>query len=152
MDPSYGRQLDGSGRWEDVPQDQETFYFGVSSTELMEPEFHYTVEDGILTGISYETAYEGNDWLQGYDMPMLLAAMAFAGAQKDITVWNGGFHDLVIRLESAGSASFQDTLAGVSIQWDLECIGFDNYGDFLVPADETLPGFCRTALTLECPE
>ena len=146
VDPNYARSLDANGQWGDAPPDQLTLVFG--QTDSLEPAFEYELEDGVLTGVSYTVEYEGSDWLN-YDTALLLTTLAYAGAQREVTVWNNGLSRLAKTVEEHRNASFSETLSGVRMQWMMETENYIDAGGFLVPEDESRAGRYRVQLRLE---
>lgn len=106
------------------------------------------MEDGVLAGVSYTVEYEGTDWLN-YDTALLLAALSFTGAQREVTIWNNGLSKLTGMVQEKKDASFSETLYGVRVRWTMETENYADFGGILVPEDENRDGWFRVRLELE---
>ncbi len=84
-----------------------------------------------------------------YEQPLLLAAMSFVGAQKDLPVLTGDFTRFTESLTEHSLESFAKTWYGVEIQWTLELDGLSAYDSYLIPEETDTDGSFRIAMTMK---
>lgn len=125
---SISAQLDDQGRW--LQPEPEDVYLH-EDNDALRPDLQFTVEDGILTGISYEVSGSGS-WIFGYDEPMSVAFLSFVGAQKDLFALSGDMTRLSQWLKDSSTTSFSGTWYGVYVQWTLETDGMEASNHCLV--------------------
>ncbi len=111
-------ELDEDGRWVDASGDVIILKGLLTSPQ---PEFVYTVEDGVLTGVSFAYTVEDGG-TQVMPPERTVAVLAFVGAQKPDPLNRGALDSLVNFLEDSPFASFTDTVWGVEVSaqtdWD----------------------------------
>lgn len=139
--------LNADGAWAERQWD------GVVSLEVgyrEKPEYHFDVENGHVKGVSFQIEIENNqEWLGSYDTEMLLASLAFVGAQSEM----GLFSEIPSRISKQISNNpFQDFSseeAGVAVSCDVEYSGYDaaQFG-FLWPEGETAETYFRLTYSM----
>lgn len=131
-----GLRLDDKGMWTDN-LDDGTLYLSVApGLALPEPDFTYTVEDGRLTGIRLETELSGSDmWIPSFTEQMEMAALAYAGAQKDIGLLFGGSGRIAKAIADHTLEDFRFQASGVDIFCEIDYSGYSVSSDMLIPRD-----------------
>lgn len=88
------------------------------------PEFHYETEGGELVAVSFfrET---GDNMVRSDTSRMMLAALAFAGAEKEAGIFSGGRKRILEQINNSGFQSFRFTEAGITIECSLEYTGYE---------------------------
>ena len=140
--------LDENGRWQEPPDNTIFISLSDATVDVTKPDFQYTVEDGVLTGLSYDLSGTGG-WVMGYEQPMELAVMALVGAQKELPALTGDFSRFVQDLAASDSASYAKTWYGVDVQWTLETEGFQVVEGYLIPKEEDTTGSFHIALDMK---
>ncbi|MCC8063807.1 MAG: MerR family transcriptional regulator [Clostridiales bacterium] len=111
-------ELDENGRWVDASGDIIILEGLLTSPQ---PEFVYTVEDGVLTGVSFAYTVENGE-AQAMPPERTVAVLAFVGARKPFPLNREEVDGLVDFLEGSPFASFTDTVWGVEVSaqahWD----------------------------------
>lgn len=145
---NFGNEyLSDKGKWE-KRDFNGTAYIEIGHAE--KPEYHFTIEDGHVTGVSFAVEIRNNkDWLNSYDSEMLLASLAFAGAQDEM----GLFSKTPERIaEQTGNNTFKDfhfTEAGISFTCDTEYSGYiDTQSHFLVPEENAAETYFSLNFTM----
>jgi hypothetical protein len=113
--------LSEDGKWAEKEFDG-TVYIG--GTEM--PEYHFTIENGYLTGVSLIVDIKNNEgYLISYDTHMLLASLAFAGAQNEMGLFSNipGRIEAQIRTNSTFN-DFHFTEAGITFDCNTEYSGY----------------------------
>ncbi|MCD8086481.1 MAG: MerR family transcriptional regulator [Clostridiales bacterium] len=113
-------ELDEDGRWVDASGDVIILEGLLTSPR---PEFVYTVEDGVLTGISFAYTVEDGG-TQVMPPERTVAVLAFVGAQKPDPLNRKELDSLVNFLEDSPFASFTDTVFGVEVSVQAEWDGY----------------------------
>jgi len=126
--------LDENGKWAEKEFDG-TAYIEIGHTER--PEYHFTIEDGYVTGVSFEIEIKNNeDWINSYDTQMVLASLAFAGAQNEMRLFSKIPSQIVKQIDSNTFKDFQFAEAGIKFTCDTEYSGYvDLQPHFLVPEE-----------------
>lgn len=87
LDADFGNQyLSEDGKWTEKEYDG-TIYIGTENTE--KPEYHFTIENGYVTSVLLTVEIKNNEaYVSPYDEHMILASLAFAGAQKEVGLFS----------------------------------------------------------------
>ena len=144
-------RLDEDGGWEDEiqrPDGGVTIY--LHDQEI--PDFDYTVENGVITGISFTIHKEGDseNWVSINQNRRALAILAYVQAYDPTPLNNSEAMAVIDRLESDPFSTFVETVHGVRITWDFSSSGYhrvDN-GGLLVPIEGQTPS-CTMRFTLQ---
>lgn len=137
--------LDAQGYWK---QDTQGGTHLSWRNIVARPNFEYTVENGVLTGISYEVS--GTDQgIMDFEQPLHLAVMAFVGAQKELPVLTGDFVRLTENLDQIYQQSFEKTWYGVDVHWTLELEGLYVLQNYLLSEKDDTDGAYRIALEMK---
>lgn len=131
---SGGEYLGADGKWQ---KKQEQGGVMVSPTDMTAPEFTYEVKDGYVTGISFSVEIEErDDWVPVYDTQMMLAVLAYAGAQKGIGLFSG---DRMAMADCVAANYFRDyhiVYRGINITCERESEGYQKFiAGLLIPED-----------------
>lgn len=126
--------LDQSGKWVEREFDG-TAYMDIGYAE--KPEYHFTVVNGYVTGISFTIEINDNeDWINSYKTHMVLASLAFAGAQDEIRLFSRSPGRIAKQIESSTFQDFQFEEAGISFFCDVEYSGYEGWStEYLFPEE-----------------
>ena len=120
-----------------------TWTFGKTDTDVLSgdlielslpPVFHFTEENGILTGLSFDAQCSGFHQLPGRD-EAALAALAFTRAQKGAGLVPKQTKAVLAQIEQSAVGGFTAEAYGVEIVWDASATGYASGlpGGFLWP-------------------
>ncbi|NYB72858.1 MerR family transcriptional regulator [Sedimentibacter hydroxybenzoicus DSM 7310] len=123
-----------TGKWDKKKTDGSVIYIGFAE----KPEYHFTTEDGYVTGVSFAIEVVNNEsFITSYRHQMFLASLAFAGAQDEIRI----FSKIPKRIEDQISNnlfkdySFEE--AGITFICDVEYSGYrGTQSQLLFPSNE----------------
>jgi len=146
------KYLDEDGHWADKPEDPNTFYF--NSGNPKPPEYHYIVENGALTGLSFAVEIKNNQTLiNGYDTQMLMVALAFAAAQKEAGLFSNASERLSKQLETGTLEGFDFTEFGVSFSCKIQQVGYESFADpnwdFLIPNENAAETYFKLDFSMQ---
>ena len=144
-------RLDDDGSWlEEIPRPDGSVVIHLDDIPV--PDFTYTEENGLMTGLSFTLAVDGDteSWVPIATSRRILAILAFAQAYDPTPLNNNEVIDIVTRLEQKPAQPLNETVHGVRITWDITSTGYhvvDNMA-VLVPIDGQTPS-CSMTFTLE---
>ena len=144
-------RLDDDGSWlEEIPRPDGSVVIHLDDIPV--PDFTYTEENGLMTGLSFTLAVDGDteSWVPIATSRRILAILAFAQAYDPTPLNNNEVIDIVNRLEQKPAQPLNETVHGVRITWDITSTGYhvvDNMG-VLVPIDGQTPS-CSMTFTME---
>lgn len=129
--------LDENGKWAEKEFDG-TAYIEIGHFE--KPEYHFTIENGYVTGVSFSVEIKNNeDWLSSYDTQMVLASLAFAGAQNEMGLFSKIPSRIADQIDNNTFKDFHFAEAGITFTCDTEYSGYvDAQSYFLVPAENAV--------------
>lgn len=122
-------RLDEDGRWVESSGHEDGVILEGLLDAPPQPEFIYTVEDGVLTGVSFTYTVEGGG-AQRMPPERTVAALAFVGAQKSDPLNREELDGLVDFLEGSPFASFTDTVWGVEVSAQADWDGYLGEGSW----------------------
>ncbi|MDD4296995.1 MAG: MerR family transcriptional regulator [Ruminiclostridium sp.] len=143
FDIDFGnRYLDKNGQWREKEFDG-TSYIQIGHTEM--PEFSYIMEDGYITGITFDIEIKNNqDWLNTYDTQMILTSLALAGAQNEIGLFSKAFNKIMDTISNNSFTSFEFTEAGIEFTCNTQYSGYiDGQTEFLFPDENATENYFR---------
>lgn len=132
-----GRSLDKEGNWIKEPVAENVVVIAVGNS-VAEPEFTFTEEEGIMTGMSFTIFLENSElWVNGCQEEMMLSVLSFVGAQKKGIFLDGGTDAIVTSISENPFEGFQFTANGVIVTCEVEYSGYMNSGDLgvLIPEE-----------------
>lgn len=135
LDIDFGNEyLDENGKWAKKDFDG-TAYIEIGHTE--KPEYHFTIENGYVTGVLFAVVLKNNrDWLGSYDTQMVLASLAFAGAQDETGLFSTMPERIANQIQNNTFEDFNFTEAGITFTCNIEYSGYvDTQSDFLLPEE-----------------
>lgn len=142
--------LDEEGRWTEVPRPDGSVV--VHMIDMKTPNFVYTEKDGLMTGLSFTLAVDGDkeNWVPINQNRRCLAILAFAQAYDPTPLRNDEVMAVIKKLESNPFQSLDETIHGVHITWDLTSTGYYQVdsGGLLVPIEGETPS-CAMTFTME---
>lgn len=114
--------LDEQGQW--VENENLGYSIGFSG-DPSNPEFQYTVEDGVITGITLlKASTPGSSMVTGAKMEMTLAVLAFVGAQEGRPLWSDDLQVLTNLIQDDITTEFDLLLYGVTVSRTVEMEGY----------------------------
>lgn len=126
--PGTGRYLDKAGQW--VKDENLGRIVGFHDYLVLEdPEFIFTEDAGIMTGMRFTTELCNSDeWVHSYQNHMVLATVSFVGAQKGYSLFSRDMQALTKEISATASTfeNFQFTARGISITCSAEYSGYIN--------------------------
>ena len=143
FDVDMGRYLDKNGHWAKMPENG-IYYADMDFT--VTPEFSYTIENGYVTGISFELELKNNNgWLYSNDMQMALAVLSFVDTHEKIGIFSNVRDDMVEQIKDNSFEDFSFTEAGVNVRCNVEYSGYyyDNGSGMLIPEEPSEKTYYR---------
>ena len=137
FDINFGNMyLDENGQWREKAFDG-TAYIKIGYIEI--PDFNYTMENGCITGVSFMIDIKNNeDWLSSYDPHMILASLAFAGAQNEVGLFSNTPKRIIEKINNNSFTSFEFIESGIEFVCNTQYSGhIDAQAEFLFP-DENI--------------
>lgn len=144
-------RLDDDGSWlEEIPRPDGGVVIHLHDQEI--PNFDYTVENGVITDISFTIRKEGDreNWVSINQNRRILAILAYVQAYDPTPLNNSEAMAVIDRLEADPFSTFAETVHGVRITWDFSSSGYhrvDN-GGLLVPIEGQNPS-CTMRFSLQ---
>jgi len=126
--------LDEDGKWVEKETDKTIIYISLNE----KPEYNFTIENGYVTGVSFEIEIKNNDYMiSSYDHHMFLASLAFAGAQNEMGLFSKIPQRIASNIENNILDDYQFVEAGIAINCDIEHSGYNKITNILVPSENT---------------
>ena len=133
------RKLDEEGNWVENQYPEGTVVVDVVDN-LPLPPLEFEEENGVITGISFTlSSQNGEEWISGYDMELLLLVDAFAGAQWDRGLFDGEIGKFAQQMEDLPFSEFEGEIYGVRVFWEVEYNGYIYSDDWTLIPDEEKP-------------
>lgn len=131
-----GYRLDREGKW----FKQDKMMYDVSVGRNAQPEFLYSQTDGVMTGMCFSVEYQDNhDWITyGYRQEMVLAVMAFCGAQEGNHIFTRELEKAVEMISEVSGKSFELSVFGVRVDCEVAYSGYQEISGIgiLIPIEE----------------
>ncbi|MDE6641500.1 MAG: MerR family transcriptional regulator [Acetatifactor sp.] len=90
-----------------------------------EPVYRFSETDGIMTGMSFSVKVQGSDdWISDYRKEMILSILAFAGAQKDNTIFSREIVKAVSLVREAPFENFDLSVYGIRVTCEIAYSGY----------------------------
>lgn len=137
----FGRDyLNENGKWAEKDNDG-TVYIDIGDAKR--PEYHFTTENGYVTGISFVIEQKNNTkWISPYDTQMILTSLAFAGAQDEAVLFSKIPNRIIEQITNNTFEDFSFTEAGITFTCDIEYSGYVNiHADFLLPEEDAAESY-----------
>lgn len=134
IDSSY--TLDDNGVWQDEAAESGTVVLNPFNIDGP-PEFIFETDaDGNIQKVSFVveveypegTPYKEKTTITSYTMEMLLAALAYVGAQEDFSHFSTARVDMAEQIAAHEFEDFDFTEAGIRVACDVESTGYDAAG------------------------
>ncbi len=112
-----------------------TFHYEIGYAE--KPEYHFAVKNGYVTGVSFTIETKNNDdWINSYNKHMILASLAFAGAQDKMRLFSNIPNRISEQIENNTFKDFQFDEAGITFACDVEYSGYEDWNlEYLFPEE-----------------
>ena len=144
----YSFRLDADGTWRDR---SSTGGYVVYVNEIEAPDFTYTQQDSIMTGLTFrlQVVNDPESFVPVFVSRRILAVRAFVGAHAP-SLRSGEVDELLQRINDAPFDSFETTIHGIRIVYQLDYSGYyaGLAGSMLVPMDGKTPS-CTMVFTME---
>lgn len=130
------KALNEKGEWVTRASDENVIYFSV---DLDPPTFHYTEENGNMTGLQFATEVQNSDaWITGYKNEIIVSILSYVRAQQGYSLTSKDIIDVIKHIEASPLDDFQFTSNGVTVSCDYEYSGYQGLiNGTLYPSDET---------------
>ncbi|MBE6971183.1 MAG: MerR family transcriptional regulator [Ruminococcaceae bacterium] len=142
--------LDENGRWTDYPRPDGGVV--IHMHDIDPPDFVYTEEDGLMTGLSFSLSVEGDQdsMLPLFTNRRLLAVYAYVQAFDPTPLSTKEIDAVVQSMADDPFTPASHTIHGVRISWQLEHSGYYEIDsmDCLWPQEEETPQ-CAMIFTIE---
>lgn len=124
--------LDEDGKWMEKETDKTIIYISLNE----KPEYNFTIENGYVTGVSFEIEIKNNDYMiSSYDHHMFLASLAFAGAQNEMGLFSKIPKRIASTIENNILNDYHFIEAGIVFDCDIEHSGYTKLTNILVPSE-----------------
>lgn len=122
--------LDKNGEWvEEASDNTITFDFGY----LEMPQYVFTLEKDVVKAVSFNVVVEEPEkFLSSYDVHMLLASIAFAGAQDEMKLFSELQERIANQISDHTFEDFHFTEAGIKFDCDIEYTGYEDTSSHLL--------------------
>lgn len=130
--------LNREGKWIEDRSQGNVIIIGHGGHD--QPVYRFAETDGIVTGVSFSvTSHGGDEWISGYQNEMILAMLAFAGAQKENDIFSKEMERAVEAVGEASFESFELSVCGVRVTCEAAYSGYMEMGaagfDMLIPVE-----------------
>jgi len=119
-----GGWMDEQGRWSEKPAPDGSVTINMRDIEA--PDFVYTVEDGVITGMNFTMAVENDteSWVPLYSNRRILALLTFVQAYDPTPMNNEEVYKVIPELLQYPFDGVDATVHGVRIIYELESSGY----------------------------
>lgn len=91
----------------------------------------------MLTGISFTVEIKNNrEWLNSYDTQMLLASLAFAGAQEEMKIFSNAPERIMENISNNSFRGFEFIESGIVFSSNTQWSGYMDTGSQMLIPDE----------------
>ncbi|MFA6984114.1 MAG: MerR family transcriptional regulator [Sedimentibacter sp.] len=146
FDIDFGdKYLDENGKWEEKKSNKTVIYIGITE----KPEYHFTIENGYVTGVSFAIEVKNNEHLiSPYDEQMFLASLAFAGAQNDMGLFSKIPKRIAEQIDNNIFKDFNFMEAGTAFICNIEYSGYQVTSNFLFPLENVEETYFNLIFTI----
>jgi DNA-binding transcriptional MerR regulator len=118
--------LDEQGIWKMPNGIREALYVDLKGQPL--PIFSFREEGGVLKEVRMEVLYEGPPLkrIESYNGLFGRAALAFIGAQEDVTYWNGKWQEILNEMAFGSMEDYSLIIDGVTVEGSFFLEGYKN--------------------------
>lgn len=125
--------LDETGKWRKKESDSTVIY--ISHNE--NPEYDFILKNGYITDVSFEIEIKNNEYiLSPYDRQMVLASLAFAGAQSEMILFSKIPNRIIEQIENNTFKDYNFIEAGITFICDIEHAGYKETQSYLLPYED----------------
>lgn len=143
------KYLGKNGTWEEKPFDGAVY---IETTYEGMPEFHYTIENGYVTGLSLILELENNqDWLSSYNGQRLLSSLAMAGAQDEMGLLSRAPERISKQINNNLFKDFSFIEAGIELTYNIQYSGYlatDTNFSLLIPDEDVSENYYRMEFSI----
>ncbi|WP_313344083.1 RDD family protein [Sedimentibacter sp.] len=113
--------MNETGKWEKKKTDGSVIYIGLNE----KPEYHFTMENGYLTGVSFAIETENEEsFITPYDKQMFLSSLAFACAQNEMRLFSKIPNRIADKIDNNIFKDYNFAEAGITFMCDIEYSGY----------------------------
>jgi DNA-binding transcriptional MerR regulator len=134
-DVNFGNEyLDENGKWVEKEFDGVVY---ISFNEM--PEYNFTIENGTVTEVFFVVERKNNqDWFNSYDTQMVLASLAFAGAQNEMGLFSKVPNQIREQINNNTLEDFNFFEFGIEFTCDTEHYGYKGTPFGVIVPDENV--------------
>lgn len=140
--------LNRDGKW--VERDFDgTGYIEVAY--MKNPEFDFTIEDGYVTGLSFDVEVEDSEeWLISYTDYMIVSYLALVGAERELGLFSMKPIHIIEEIRSSKFTNFKISEFGLTAICDVEYRGyFDSHAGYLIPEDNVEQNYFKISFAVQ---
>ena len=116
--------LDRDGKW--VQDENREGGYVITIGGYDRPGFRFLETDGTMTGMSFSVEGRGSDdWIPDYQREMILSILAFAGAQRDNSIFSGEVDRAVRAVQAASFENFELSVCGIKVTCETAYSGYE---------------------------
>lgn len=121
--------MDETGKWEKKKTDETVIYIGFAEN----PEYHFTTENGYVTGVSFTIEIENvESFITSYHKQMFLSSVAFACAQNEMRLFSKIPNRIAEKIDNSIFKDYNFSEAGITFMCDIEYSGYRNMQPYLM--------------------
>jgi len=126
--------MDETGNWDKKKTDGSVIYIGLAE----KPEYHFTTENGYVTGVSFAIEVVNNEgFITSYNKQMFLTSLAFACAQNEVRLFSKIPNRIADKIDNNIFKDYSFTETGITFMCDIEYSGYrDTQSHLLFPSNE----------------
>lgn len=129
-------ELNRYGEWISTRDERDIV---IELSHFEKPAFRFNLKDQIIKSVSFEVKVNGRKMpLSSNRIEILLTTLALAGAQKEVSLFNDVFDEMIndFYLHGWDFSSFRNSLYGVEYEAEISYSGYEEMSGVLLPIDE----------------
>lgn len=140
--------LDSTGNWAKKPDDGT---FTINLYADVRPEYDFVVEKDTLKEVSLSLEIINNtEWIGSDSYQILLAALAFGGAQEDVNLFSGFNKKMAAKILNNMGEPFEFVESGIQYTYEVESQGYNTTdGSVLIPNEASKENYYSFKFTVK---